>query len=813
VTSGFVSESASESRRAETPAAGRQLQHFDFFIAHASQDIGLAEQLNGFLSRHATSFLASRNTRPGDPWDLTISDALHAADISVIIVSRSTKSAFYQRDEIAAAVSQARQIGSNHRVVPVYLDRELDVPYGLWVLHGLTVGVDGTIEQIASRLLDLLSEQGSDTVGNTVSDVVQGLCPYKGLAPFGEADAELFFGRAQLVDSLLSRLADHRFVAVVGQSGAGKSSLLRAGLAPAIREGRLPSLSGGPIVHLTPGEAPIAALRAKLNSGPALDQRSALILDGPAVVIIDQFEETFTLGSERSARAEFMSELANLASDPLTETRVVLGLRADYYGYCAEVSSFAALVASSQVLVGAMNASDLRSIIERPAWRCGLRVDEDLVSTILADAASHATPLPLISHALLQTWIRREGNTLRMNGYNQAGGIDGALAATAEAFYLGLRKEDQASAERVFLQLVATSASGPDTRRRVHRSLLVQSDGPESAATNVVARATTARLITVDEDENVELIHDLLIRSWSRLAEWLDRQRDSRVALQRLELAASEWRLHNKNRSYLYRDAQLGAVAKIVHAGMTDSDFIAAAKQSQRRSRVLRRSAMFSVLVFLGAAVALLSSRWLDHRSVVLAKSRASGPAVDVAMALGSISVDVHEVSARQYEECVDFGPCTSIEVGTGFRAPDSNPALAPRRAVVWVSGSQAIAFCRWIGRELPTVEQWETMSTIASQRWTAEMLSAVIPGLYLPLPVSSDGLNFGNVTEWTGTPTPSADMDTVRRVPSRLTLRGPSGKDLFESKQKLPNVGPLINQGSKDTKDAASDIGFRCAI
>ncbi|EWM19302.1 ATP-binding protein [Kutzneria sp. 744] len=342
--------------------------------------------------------------------------------------------------------------------------------------------------------------------------------PYPGLAAFQISDADRFFGRENLRKELLGHLREHRFIGVFGASGSGKSSLLRAGLAAAVT---------GPVVVMTPGADPLhecaarlsdltgevpAVLRAEFAADPTglhrrisqalADRREDLLL------VVDQFEEVFTLGADR---APFIDALVHAANAEGSRVRVVLGVRADFFGHCGSVPALREALRDRTVLVGAMTPEELREAVVRPATDAGLTIETALVNRILADAGKEAGALPLVSHALRETWQRRQGIALTLAAYEAAGGIQHAIARTAEAVFTRLDAEQQTVARQVFLRLVALGDE--DTKRRLSRAEL------DAGSEAVLAALTASRLITVDQD-HVEITHEALISHWpaARLA-------------------------------------------------------------------------------------------------------------------------------------------------------------------------------------------------------------------------------------------------------------------------------------------------------
>ncbi|WP_251491520.1 XRE family transcriptional regulator, partial [Actinacidiphila cocklensis] len=290
--------------------------------------------------------------------------------------------------------------------------------------------------------------------------------PYRGLRRFEAQDSELYFGREDLVARLVERLGRQRLVAVVGASGSGKSSLLRAGLVTALRSaGQRPAA----IRILTPGPHPAAqaATRAALLP-PGQDE------DGDAVVVVDQFEEVFTLGADAGERAAFL-DLLLAATRPGGRVRVVIAVRADFFGRCAEHPGLAEALRDAALLVAPMGPAALREVIVKPAAAAGLIVERSLTARIVREAEKEPGSLPLVSHALLETWRRRRGRALTEEMYEAAGGIHGAIAATAESLYARLSPSEAATARRILLRLVTPGDGAQDTRRPTARAELAAS--------------------------------------------------------------------------------------------------------------------------------------------------------------------------------------------------------------------------------------------------------------------------------------------------------------------------------------------------
>ncbi len=303
-----------------------------------------------------------------------------------------------------------------------------------------------------------------------------GLPPFKGLLYFDEADADLFFGRETLAERLAERLqagvrAGNRFLAVVGASGSGKSSVVRAGLIPALRWHS--SSANWPIYVLTPSAHPLEALAdcltrevesvaaaAMLADDLAIDPRSLHLITrrvthrvraSHALIVVDQLEEMFTLCRSQPEQIAFVDNLLTAAFEPDGSSIVVVALRADFYAHCADFSNLRQALAQHQEYIGPMSSEEMRQSIEEPARRGQWELEPGLADLLLRDVGDEPGALPLLSHALLETWQRRRGRTLTISGYLTAGGVRGAIAETAEAVFKDrLDRHQQTIARDIF---------------------------------------------------------------------------------------------------------------------------------------------------------------------------------------------------------------------------------------------------------------------------------------------------------------------------------------------------------------------------
>ncbi len=377
------------------------------------------------------------------------------------------------------------------------------------------------------------------------------VCPFKGLASFDTGDAAYFCGRDRVVSELVARAAESTLVGILGPSGIGKSSLLRAGLLPALQAGALPGSAGWRQVLLRPGSHPCDELDRALG-GAGLDETLQRLRPNQGIVIaVDQLEEVFTLGAGDADRTRFLDRLAAAAREPERRVLVLCALRADFYGRLGAHARFAELLSHSHALVGPMDRGELAEAIEGPAARGGLAIEHTLVDALVADVADEPGGLPLLSTALLELWRAREGHTLRFDAYRRSGGVRGAVGRLAEAAYGQLSEPERRAARNVMLRLVA-GEEGALARRRVPLAELQRvTDGQR-----VLDTLIDARLITVG-DGNVEISHEALVREWPRYRAWLDEDQLGRRIHAHLIAAAREWERGGRDSGELYRGARL----------------------------------------------------------------------------------------------------------------------------------------------------------------------------------------------------------------------------------------------------------------
>ncbi len=492
-------------------------------------------------------------------------------------------------------------------------------------------------------------------------------CPYRGLLPYGGAHEAVFFGREQLTAALAGSLVQSGLVMLTGPSGAGKTSLLGAGLVPALARGvQVPGSASWPRISMTPGTRPLTELAAQLGQLGGRDP--VVVRDGLAaapgdahlllseiahaagasrlVLIIDQFEQVFAAGDDEAGleRAAFVDAVRAAATRPASSRAeppllAVIAVRGDYWDRCAAYPQLIPFMERDQIIAGPMTEAELRRVITGPAEASGLAVEPGLADAILADlrSAGEQTPgaavLPLLSQAMTATWEHRQGNELTRQAYLDAGAGAGAGAriaraveVSAETAYRGLTEDQQAIAREVFRRLTGT---GPDRRpvRRAVSTSDLRSGAPAapwpqiSAVLEAFARH---RLVALDS-ERAEIAHDVLLRAWPRLRGWLAEDETSMILYGQLAEDTARWRASGGDRALLYRDVQLAAAGQAARVwagdpgrypplGTGEAEFLrasgrAAARGRRRRKALAGLATVVVVAALAGAGVAVKDAR------------------------------------------------------------------------------------------------------------------------------------------------------------------------------------------------------------
>jgi DNA-binding SARP family transcriptional activator len=530
-------------------------------------------------------------------------------------------------------------------------------------------------------------------------------CPYRGLHPFGIEDADEFFGRDPDIVAALSRLARSPFLAVSGASGSGKSSLVRAGIVPALQR------RGDRVAILTPQHDLDVHLRDAVGPAGRSD-----------VVVIDQFEEIF------HSEPTHVDEAARAIVDAVTGgTSVIVVVRSDFLDDCAAHPELARLVAEGVHLVGPMAPDALRQAIEQPALRAGLRLEPGLVEVVLRDAAGEAGALPHMSHALVQTWLRREGSTLTVAGYEASGGISGAIAQSADRLYQSMDAEQRVLCRSVLLRLVALAPDGSPVRRRAPSKPL----RGDAARDQVLAMLAGSRLVSTEAD-SVAVAHESLATAWPRLHTWLEEDAEGARTFAAISAAAETWNADGRPDDELHRGGRLQAVLDWRESARpdlteTESAFIDASAElatSELRDLTARQRRDATQNRRLRIALAVAGALFLTTASA------------------GSIALVRSEESARNAENA-RIEAITSTSLALRSSDPDVAAILA------------AEAYRRWPDDARARSALWGTM-TSAGGRMGATAIpdadlsaSAVVPGTREALVVRDQSAADGE-GEWT---------------------------------------------------------------
>ncbi len=631
-------------------------------------------------------------------------------------------------DWAAGGLAAARDLASRDRafhLVPVLLpggpdpqDPSLaalgDHP---WVDMRAAVADPLAVEDLARALAGPASRPGP-------APPPDGTCPYRGLAAFREEDAAVFFGRESEVARLVALTADDGLVSVVGPSGSGKSSLVHAGLVPALRDASPPWR----VVAFTPGADPLASIAAALRDLPgsgspapadlgadpgalaaALARARSGRADGErALVVVDQLEEAFTLCADEEVRAAALDAIVAAAA-PGGGTTVVVTIRADLYGRLPAHPDLATLVAGRQMLVGPLGEDGLRRAIEEPARAAGLEIEPGLTRRIMNDVGDRPGTLPLLEHLLTELWRRRRGRTLTAEAYAASGGVEGALARRANEVYLGLDPERRPVARRTLLRLVAPGEGTEDTRRRATRRELTGDPAGAADVDAVIAAFAGARLLTTGRDPSdgevtVEVAHEALIRGWPELRGWVDDDRESLRETRRLADASAEWhRAGAGDEGLLYRGARLAGWQERGRGDLTADevsflDASAAREQGERDARRRRTriaiGALATALVVVGgvAAYAIVQRNdAADQRDVAESRQVAANARLqltsdpELSLLLGQEALRIADTSEA---ETIVRQATHDSRVRSAFRAPVGvqDATYTPDGEIAWLA-------------------------------------------------------------------------------------------------------------------------------
>jgi hypothetical protein len=588
---------------------------FHVFLSHSSADKPAVEELARRLAKEGIQgWLDKWHLIPGDTWQAAIAKALAESETCAVFVGPSGMGP-WQNEEMRAAIDRrVDESDRRFRVIPVLLpgaERAERSSLPTFLAAMTWVEFRDSLDDADAFHRLLCGIRGVEPGPGPGQAFYEGQCPYRGLRVFDVNDAAFFFGRGALVQWLLNEVRPategkvvNRFLAILGASGSGKSSVARAGMAAELKHDAIPGSSRWPIAIFRPGSDPLESLAVALSkvvnvaqgaSGLTdlieelqrnektlhLTTRQSLPENASAimlVILVDQFEEVFTLCRNEDLREAFIRNLLYAAKVAQGQTLVILTMRADFYAKCAANADLAAAFSDHHVLVGPMTDDELRRAIERPTQLVGCELESGLVDLLMQDVRRQGGALPLLQHALLELWNKREGRRLTVKAYQEIGKLEGALQRRADATFEAFSEDEKELCRRTFLRLTQPGEGTEDTKRRASMQELVSLSGASSAEEDIVQKLATACLLTTKGDLSrnafVEVAHEALIRSWPLLRKWIEADRAGLRTRTRLTEAARDWKNAGRDPAYLYTGARL-VVAKeweVSHPGELSAD-------------------------------------------------------------------------------------------------------------------------------------------------------------------------------------------------------------------------------------------------
>ncbi len=813
---------------------------FDLFVSYAEADRAWVHgYLLDALAQAGVRCLTEMDFALGAPRLIELERVVRASTRTLLVLSPAY---------LAAELSQCTELLAHHYgaetatwpVIPLILS-PCKLPPRLAILGPL----DATDSATRHAAIERLCAQLQRPVPRITP---QPACPYPGMVAFTETDADRFFGREAAIEELVQRLRLHSFLAVIGPSGSGKSSLVFAGLIPALRRSAAFGPGGWIVKSLRPGSAPLAALTQTLAPAAPGAPGDRLLL------VVDQLEEVFAPGV--ADVLPFLEALLRLTDTP--GHYLVLTVRADFYADLMGCPLWP-VIQAHRFELAPLDARGLRQAIVRPAEAVGVYVEAALVERLLADAGAEPGILPFVQETLSLLWEKLERRFLPLRAYEALilplvaygapprSGLQVALARRADAALAELTSQPQVLARRILLRLVQFGEGRPAARRQQPVASLRSEGDDASQFDTALARLTTARLVTLSGDaahgiQQADLAHEALIEGWPILASWVAERREAEQTRRRLEAKAAEWlrlgsgigglldeiELREAERWLASPDAaDLGygeMFAALARASRVALDAAARQQEAARqRELALERSArrLLQGLVIVIGALLLVSAAYLGRLEVLRLRARA-GSETRAVPGL-AVALEQYEVTNRRYAYCVQAGRCLGPppQLSTFFAADHAD------YPVTGLDALQAAAFCAWIGRRLPTAAEWQAAATdgaITAWPWADDRQIFDFANLHQtgPLDLSQppdrvgsrrpteSGIYdlVGNVAEWTATAWDGAGQDGVTwdgraaTVPRDLTTVGGSYLSTPRS------FGPINAAATV----RAADLGFRCA-
>ena len=744
--------------------ADRLPNQFVVFLSYHWRDHAHVEALAKRLrEQNLTVFLDRWYLTPGQSWPKALETTLANCRAVAVCIGQGEMGPWQQREQYLALERQvaAERQGQTFPVIPVLLPGA-EPPLGFlsqntWV--DFRARVDDPV--LLHTLVQAIHGQppGPDAQ-ESVRETLSTICPYRGLLYFREEDAPFFFGREAAITQLVSAVQQHHLVAVVGASGSGKSSVVRAGLVPKLRKSRDCVWE---IVTIVPTDRPIHALAAALMLflEPDMTETDRLIETNKLaeallsqtiklrevvdrvlakqpgtdrlLLIADQWEELFTLCKDDAARRCFIDNI--LEATAATKLSVVLTLRGDFFGRAiTDYRPLSDRVQGAQVNLSQMKREELRLAIEEPAKKVGLTFEAGLVDLMLEQASDEPGHLPLLEFVLRQLWEQRRGGELHHDAYRAMGQLEGAIAAKADSIFGRLNHHDQRRVQQIFLRLVRPGEGEADTRRRATSTEL----GAE--AQSLVKALADERLVVTSRlagsvEDTVEVSHEALVRHWSHLKGWVEADRQFLVWQQRLNVMRKEWESGQRSADLLLRglplrEAMDWLTKKSEYFSAEERQFVMVSKNRAQRNRLGAGAIAGLVLIAMGLTIWL----WGYSRDQALLKVQSLFVSIHLApdmqpLAAGRLQQGDTQGRGDQFEKPqhqvtlksfamgkfeVTFEEYDRFAVATGRLFPGDQGWGRGKRPVINVSWDEAKAYAEWLSKQtgkryrLPTESEWE---------------------------------------------------------------------------------------------------------
>lgn len=619
---------------------------FDVFLSYNGKDKDFVETVAQLLvDAGVKPFLDKWHLVPGDPWQEALEKALDQSK-SVAVFLGAHEISPWHNEEMRSALDE-RAKNTDFRVIPI-------------LLPGTTMPERGELPRFLSRLtwVDYRNGIGDKEAFRLLQCGIKGIAPgsssilvqsgdtspYRGLNKFYPEHSEWFFGRESEIQQLLEGIKQNDFLAVLGASGSGKSSVVLAGLIPSIQSGQITGSAQWPILVMEPGENPLETLAILISKnfptiGPAglekeletsskglhLNIKQGLQSDSSekkVVLVVDQFEEIFTLCQDPHIRECFLENILYASGLKNAVVKVIVTMRADFMAKCGPYPELADRISAFQFYITSMEDNQLYDAITKPALRAGLSLESGLAEIILRDLSNEPGGMPLMEHTLFELWRRRKGNQLTLEMYRQIGGVTGALTNTADETFLALNDLDKELTERIFLSLVQLGEGTEDTRRRVRLENILEGYENRSQIEHVFLQLVDRRLITTGKETDTEGIfvsisHEALIRNWTRFEDWIDKNRDNIRIERRLTDAAKEWERLNRDPELLYSGGKLIEAEEWLSRLQTpippiSEEFLNASKQAHvDKLKSARRRNSIMVVISVIATIGMLAALYL----------------------------------------------------------------------------------------------------------------------------------------------------------------------------------------------------------